>query len=1154
MRNRTDFIYFVFVVIFTLLASATCFAQRFTGTITGIVTDATGAVIPGANVVVTDTGRGLTFITTTNPAGQYTVTALNVGSYTVRVQKEGFKTVTVGPILLQVDQQAAADVTMPVGQLTQTVEVSGAAAELQTQTSSLGQVINASEMVNLPLNGRNFAQLALLSAGVEPSEPGSRDQLTYGMSANGGRSLQNNFLLDGIDDNSDLPDLFNSSTYAMQPSVDALQEFKVQTNNYSAEFGRGNGAVVNATIKSGTNQLHGDTYEFLRNDDLDARNFYESTRPHYSQNQFGSTLGGPILIPKIYDGRDRSFFFIDYEGLRIRQGLDYTATVPTADQASGNFQSLIDYTQPTGVTDCNGFPTYYGEIFNSRLTQTSATSPTGLCGAPFAYGASNQPINQMSASAIDPLGARLIALYPPPNTSNPAFNYFVTPVQRTDQNNFDIRVDQRLSQNDTSFYRFSFEDQPSIIPQLYPGYAEGGGFFTGIQDNSYRNLTVGETHTFGPSLVNEFQFGYTRINSHRFNPNSNENIAGILGFPGVPFQPGYGGLPFITVADATQIGSGSFLPTIEKQNVFSYQDSLTWVRGKHTFKFGTEIRPEEVSFFQPPLPLGTLDFGPLFTDNPADPGTGGAGLASFLLGVSDAATITNIHGVDMERFMPSFYAQDDFRVTPRLTFNLGLRWEYYAPVVERFNQQGNFDLATQSMIVPKGVTTQLSPALNSLIPLQATGSRGLVNPDYHNWAPRVGFAYKVASRTVIRGGYGIFYGGMENGPYSIPMGYNPPFLNYQSYTTPCTAASSNPQLRTLDCALPGLSVLSQGFPANALSNPNSPILTSYDPYLPIPYAQDWNLTTETRLPAGILLTVAYAGSKGTDLFNDFNINQATPTANPTIPLTAREPYPNFPGGITYTEDNQTSNYNALQITAEKQATQGLSFLASYTWSRALCVGAASAGIGNNNASFWRDVDYQNWEYGNCDFTVPQRFVISYVYELPFGHGRHWGGSANRLTNAAIGEWQVNGITTFSLGQFFTITDSNGNFANSNGEQRTNTIGNSAGNPCVPGTVFNTCAFTDPAEGSFGNTGMNTVAGPGFENWDFSLFKSFQLTERMHLQFRAEFFNVFNHTNPLLVAPGGQFSIFSTVFGQSEFGFPTAAMTPRQIQFALKLYY
>jgi hypothetical protein len=1137
-----------------LLTCGMSFGQRDTGSINGTVRDATGAPISHAGVVVSDVDKDTRVTTQTNDGGEYTITPLQVGRYNVTVQKDGFKTAVIGPIALQVQQRAEADATLEVGQLSERIEVSGSAAELQAETSSLGQVINSQEMVNLPLNGRNFAQLALLSAGVSPSEPGSRNQTTYGFAANGARSLQNNFLLDGIDNNSNLPDLFNSTSYAIQPSVEALQEFKVQTDAYSAEFGRGNGAVINATIKSGSNALHGDTYEFIRNNAFDARNFFESSLPHYSQNQFGTTLGGPVVIPKIYNGHDHTFFFIDYEGLRLSQGQDYSATVPTAAERTGSFQNLISYSQPTGVADCNGSPTYQGEIFNTRLTQRSAGSPTGLCGVPFGYNTSGQPVNQIPTNQIDALAARLVALYPLPNAVNPAFNYFVNPNLEERQNNFDIRVDQHFTDKDSSFYRFSYENQPSTIPPLYSGLADGGGFFSGNQDNAYKSFTLSEVHIFSPNVVNEFRFGYDRINAHRLNPNSNEDVSASLGFPGVPYGPSIGGLPYLTFSDVSQIGSAAYLPSIEKQNIYNFLDSVTWVHGKHLLKFGTEIRPEEVTFFQPPFPRGTLDFGPQFTDNPADPGSGGSGLASFLLGVSNSATITNSKNVDMLRFVPAVYVQDDFRVTSKLTLNLGVRWEYFSPPVERFNAQGNFELATQSIVVPKGVTTQLSPILSTLIPISATGSRGLVNPDYHDWAPRIGFAYKLTDRFVLRGGYGIFYSAEENGPYSIPMGYNPPFLNYQVYATQCGAASANPALGAQNCALPGLGVLSNGFPANALADPNTPSLVSYSNNLPTPYVQQWNLATQYRLPLNNLLTVAYSGSKGNHLYTFLNVNQAAPTADPSIPYDVRRPYPNFDTGIEQLQTSTNSHYESLQVTAERNFATGFGYLATYTWGHAMCEGQASAGIGSNNQSAYRYAAEPGWENGNCDFNVTQRLVMSYTYQLPFGLGHHFGGDLNKALDALFGEWQLNGITTFSTGQYFTVTDSNGNFANSDGEQRPDTIENPNAKPCVAGTVFNTCAFIDPALGSFGNTGMNTVRAPGFQNWDFSVFKNFAFSERARLQFRAEFFNVFNHTNPLLVAPGAQSSIFSTVYGQPQFGFPTAAMTPRQIQFALKLYY
>ena len=372
---------------------------------------------------------------------------------------------------------------------------------------------------------------------MAPSEPGARNSGSFGFSSNGGRSYQNNILLDGIDNNSNLTDLLNNTSYVIQPSVDALQEFKVQTNAYSAEFGRGNGAILNASIKSGTNQLHGDVYEFLRNDKLDGRNYFDSVRPAYQQNQFGATLGGPVFIPHLYDGRNRTFFFVDYEGLRVRQGETLTATVPSVAERGGDFSELLDLSAPTGVLDCNGRATYGGEIFNSRLAQTDGSG--AICGVPFGYDGSGNPSNVMPSSVIDPLATRLAALFPSPNADGTqGFNFVANPKLRQNRNNFDVRVDQNFSAKDSGFFRFSYEHQPSIIPAVFQATGgNGADFSTGDEDQSYRSVALSETHLFTSKLANEFRFGYNRIHSRRFQFNFDKDVSAELGIPGVPFTP-----------------------------------------------------------------------------------------------------------------------------------------------------------------------------------------------------------------------------------------------------------------------------------------------------------------------------------------------------------------------------------------------------------------------------------------------------------------------------------------------------------------------------------------------------------------------------------------------------------------------------------------
>jgi hypothetical protein len=1137
-------------------------AQKDTGSIVGTVSDSTGAVIPGAKITVAEVDKGTKFVTSTDSAGNYVASPVAVGRYKVVVERQGFKTAVAGPVDLDVQQRAAVNIVLQVGQITQEIQVTGAAPLLETATSDRGQVVNNRQVVNLPLNGRNFAQLALLTAGTTPSEPGARDETGYGFSANGGRSLQNNFLLDGIDNNSNLTDLLNETNYVIQPSVDAIQEFKVQTNAYSAEFGRGNGAIINATIKSGTNSLHGDVYDFLRNDALDARNFFDQNRPEYRQNQFGFTLGGPIVIPNVYNGRNRTFFFGDYEGLRVRQGQTSIATVPTDTQRNGDFSYLIDYTTPAigpdgnPALDCNGNPTYVGELFNTRLTQNSAVSATGVCGVPFGYDASGtKPLNIIPASVMDPLAVRLAKLFPEPNVNGSGFNFLANPVLRENRNNFDVRIDHTFSAKNTLFARFSYEDQPSSIPPTFPNsLADGGGFFSGVEDNSYRSAAFSETHIFSPHLVNEFRFGYNRIHSQRLQFNSDKDVSGQLGIPGVPFVPLNGGLPQITFSDISTLGSPTYLPSLEIQNTFSYSDNLTYIRDRHSLKFGTEIRDEEFTIFQPAAPRGTMGFGGGFVNNPATTTGVVAGFAQFLLGVPDGGSINNIHNVDYLRQVYAFYAQDDLKLTPKLTLNLGLRYELFTTVKEKFDAQGTYDLGKQILFVPKGQKGVLTPMIASFVNLSATASRGLIKPDLKDFAPRVGFAYSATSRLVIRGGAGIFYGGEENGPYSNPsQGFNPPFFVTQIFSTTCGLASANPALGANDCAIPGFSFLSQGFPANSLSDPTTPQLFTLDPNLVTPYMAQWHLSTQYQLPFDTLFEVGYAGSKGTKLYAFLNGNQASPSAVPGASIAARRPIPAVNYAISLFNSTASSEYQSLQVRAEKRFSKGLSFLAAYTWGHSLDE-ASNANLGAQNNDGYRWTAHPEWEHGNSDFDIRHRLVLSYLWELPFGNGKRWASGASGALKQIVGGWQIGGITTASSGNWFTVTGATSLGAQSDGQQRPDQVANPRSTPCQPGTFFNTCAFQNPPDGTFGNTGRNTLLGPGFQVWDFSAFKNFRLTESRRIEFRTEVFNIPNHANLQLAKSGPQNSINTTAFGTPQFGFLTAARPARQIQMALKFYF
>lgn len=1184
-NSRSWFLGSFSLVLFLLAVSTTGWAQKDMGNIVGVVKDGSGALVGDAKVSVTDVDHGTTFKTTTNSSGEYVAGPLRIGQYKVTVEKSGFKRAVAGPIPLNVQDRVAVDVVLQVGGINEIMTVTTTTPQLETETSELGQVVSGRTATTLPLNGRNFAQLAQLSAGVAPSEPGSRTETSFGFSSNGARALQNNFLLDGIDNNANLGDVLNGSAYVIQPSVDAIGEFKVETNSYSSEFGRGNGAIMNAVIKSGTNQFHGDLYEFFRNDKLDGRNAFDFFgRQPYQQNQFGATLGGPII-------KDRTFFFVDYEGLRIRQALPQLLLIPGPAQLSGDFSGALDLSTPIpGVVDCSGNPTYQGEIFNPRLTVASAVNPSGFCGVPIAVDGSGIPTNifpTTGPSAINPVATGLAALFPQPNVDVNGNNYLIDPKKQLEQNNFDVRIDHRFTDKDNFFARFSYEDQPIFTPGPFTNFLDGGGFTSGNQDNAYRSAAISELHTFSANLLNEFRLGYNRINSHRLQPFSNTDVSGQLGLLGVPFQPGIGGLPNICFVNYACVGASDFLPSVEKQNSFVLDENIIWIRGRHSLKFGTELRKEQFTIFQDSAPRGDLGYGPDFTSNPGLPTnpdgspTGGDDIASFFIGVPDFGDLVNLHAPDYHRNTFAFFAQDDIRVNDRLTLNLGLRYELFMPVTEGSNQQATFDFRTDSLIVPKGQNVQLTPTIASYLPLQANASSGLISPDRTDFAPRIGLAYALTKKLVLRSGYGIFYGGVENGPFSFPSpGFNPPYFITQSFGSPCGSPvipNANPATGDSNCAI-GVKVnppqatdtslminnfWTQGFPAASLVDPNNPLLYSIDPKLRTPMMQQWHLGLQYQLPSATVVELSYAGSHGQRLYGFYNGNQATPSTDPNAPLAPRRPFPAVDGTIDAFRSNTISNYHSLQARIEKRASHGLQFQASYTYSHSLD-DASSASLGSLNNGDFRDQRFPGMEYGNSDFDVRHHLVVSYAWDLPIGRGKALGGNASGAINGVIGNWQLAGIISASTGNWFTVSDPFNNAANNDcggtvayNCSRANVVGNPNGTPCVPGTFFNTCAFaSNTVAGTYGNEPRNIAHGPGYQTWDMSLLKAFPIHEQMRVEFRADLFNMWNHVNPLWgpIGAAGQVEPVAIELGTPQFGQLQAARDPRLIQFALKFYF
>ncbi len=897
-----------------LLAMAPCVglrvqAQIDTATVAGRVVDATGATVPQAAITVTNTGTDFTYHATTNNNGEWTISPVHIGVYRLEVTAQGFSRAEAGPFTLSVQQRQQIDLSLQTGTVTSAVEVTTEAPVLETANSDRSQLIDSRTMVTLPLNGRNPVQLAQLSAGVTVSEPGSRDESGFGFSANGARSLQNNFLLDGIDDNSNLPDLLNEANYAVMPSVDALQEFRVQTDSYSAEFGRATGAVVNATTKSGTNQVHGVVYEFLRNQAFDARNYFDQTLPPYHQNQFGGTIGAPILKNKL-------FVFGDYEGLRLSQGQTYTSLVPTVTQRAGDFTSQLNTSAPTGVSDCNGQPTYAGELFDTTLTQASAGSPTGFCGVPFGY-ANGVASNVIPTGKMDALGMRLAALYPIPNAANSTgYNYVSNPKLVRTGNQGDVRVDQVITGHDNAFYRFSMSRAPYTIPPPFPGLADGGGFFSGDGLNNAYAAAASLTHVFNPKKVDEVRVGWNRLHSSRYQFNSGTDVSSELGFPGVPYEAGTsnGGLPQMFFNDVATLGSPTYLPSDEIQNTYSLSDTFTLIKGDHSIKIGGEFRPEEFTIFQPAAPRGTLTFGTQFTDNPAAQGTGGSGFATLLTGQPDGGSINNLNDVDYHRRVYGLFLQDDWRATPKLTINAGIRYDFFSAIKERHNAQANFNPVTGQLDIPKSSNVTLTPTLASILPVNRTASDGLIPPVYTNISPRVGLAYQFQPGWVVRAAAGLFFNGEESGPYSNPSpGFNPPYFASQNFVGPCSLPS---YAAVQDCSVPGLRMLSNGFPTTSLTDPNTPNLFSEN-NLRTPYVEQYHVTVQHEIGPKTTVEAAYVGSKGTHLYTTANLNQATPTADPTADYAPRRPFPYIDSSIGWLQSNGFSNYNSGQFRLEE---------------------------------------------------------------------------------------------------------------------------------------------------------------------------------------------------------------------------------------------
>lgn len=1068
----------LFLICFII--TGTLSAQVDTSAIVGTLHDSSGAAIPSAGITITERDTNISTVVHTNAQGDYTSPPLRVGTYSVTVEAPGFQSQTISGITLQVQDRRRVDFTMAVGQVSEHVTVTDASPAIQTETSSLGQVLTSSTITALPLNGRDYLQLATLSAGVIATSSGTNGNTGGGSSsgtqnsfaANGARGTMNNFLLDGIDNNSN-----DTGGMILRTSVDAIQEFKIQTNSFSAEFGRGGGAAINAIIKSGTNSYHGGVFEFIRNTAMDARPYFDdptTKEGSFQQNQFGATLGGPIL-------RDKLFWFGDYQGTISRTPTSFTSSVPTEAQRNGDFSGP-------------GNPVIY---------DPSTYDPNTNSRTPFAGNI---------LTGMDPLAKKIMSVYPLPNQPGKLKNnYVIAPIAHVRIDQGDFRSDYHMSDADQMFFRWSMSGMTAENPAPLPGIASGGGSSTGQASENTLGSALGETHIFNSTTVNELRIGFNHIDINRGVPvGGNIQPPSDMSIPGVPTTLASGLTLFAPSGGYRRVGAPRYAPTILSSSEREITDTLNLVRGKHTIALGGSIRWSEFNILQVPAPNGQFNFSGQFTADPASD-SGGSPLADWLLGLPSTSTITTVFKLHNRQYTPSVFLQDNYKVNEKLTLNLGVRYDFFSPIVEKNNRQSNFDFATGKLIVA-GVDGN---------------SRSLVTPDHLNFVPRVGFAYNIHGETVLSGAYGIFFNGQEiRTAAPLQLAYNAPFY-YQSsfYSNGIT---------------PVLTV-SGGFPAFSAANALYPAVTSADRRLKTPYYQQWNLQVQQAMPAKISLSVAYAGSKGTHLQSVTDQNQVR-TPGPADVQSSR-PYPTF-GSFTSIQNRGSSTYHSAQVKAEKRASDGLTFLSSFTWSKTMndqpeiCCAAPFPQDSYNVAA----------ERGPADFDQRLRWATSFDYELPFGRGRRFA-TTNRALDVVFGGWHLGGIYALTSG--FPFSPSLGFDPSNTGTQgivRPNQLRNGS----LPrgkrskDLWFDPTAYEAPTTYAFGNAHRNSLTGPGSNSFDGSLRKVFSMSETKNLQVRAEFFNMFNHPNfaqpdPFIDDGPGAAGVITDI------GIPM-----RQIQLGLKL--
>ena len=1104
-------------------------AQMDQGVVTGTVEDKTGAVIPGAQVILTNTDTGSTLQTTTNASGDYVFPPAKVGNYKLITSSPGFSTLTQENIHLNVQDRLAIVLVLQPGAASQTVTVTTQPPLMQSQDASVGQVMSTVTIDHTPLNSRNWVYIAQLAPGVAPAN-GSRANGKGDFNANGQRAEQNDFILNGIDNNSYAGDYMNGSSYAVQPPPDALSEFKVQTANFSAEFGHSAGSVVNASIKSGTNQFHGDLWEYLRNDALDARNFGALTIPEYRENQFGATLGGPVI-------HDKLFFFGYAESNRIVFGNTYTESVPSPSMRQGNFSELL----------------------NSSLTSTGQATtlyePGSAGSQPLAC---NGQANVMCPSQINPVAQNLLNLYPLPNANGgKLYNNYVTSPKATDNTwQWGARVDWNLSPQNQAFLSYSYSNEVQYYPPPLGPIIDSGTYTTDGENNFLtQTTTLSETHIFNQTLYNEFRIGYNYGKFALLQVNPNQNTSAQLGFGGIPFNStGLGGLPLGTFSGSGISGFGppTFSPARKGMDVLNVLDNLTKTKGNHSVRFGFYLSNARMPILVSSYTRGSYTYNGYFTSIPGKGNTGFA-VTDFLADQMETAELGSDQKFDLSRLNLGGYVEDNWHVTQNLTLNLGIRYDYFQPDHE--NQFVGSNLIITGAINPgssqatllyanKFRNLVLSPNFTSIlaannITIAYTGNGYLTNPDTKNFAPRIGLAYMLDPRTVVRAGFGTFYGGLQSP--SLQQTY--PFQFDSNFVKASVCVPGN-------CPTNGIT-LKQGFSQQIaqglLNSITTPGFYSVQTNSRTQYAGNYNLTVERSLSPTVSATVGYVGALSRHLAAQPNANSPAALTDPRLSSVSAEPFPGI-GSVSYTDYGGTASYNSLQSKLEKRFAGGLNFLTTYTWSHSL--DDAPPVLGSTGDTGFRAFNLIGMasDYSNSAWDVRQRVTFNGYYDLPFGRGRRFAGRSG-FANYLLGGWATDLQFVAQTGFPFTVSATsaaddlglpNGGTAEAITVRNPFTPG---GSPDPSNSVtcaartrnvqhwYNPCAFANPpaafpqaaVAGSPVSTTKITglaalpylggkrlsVAGPGYERINMSVFKSFPVFREQSMELRADAFNVLN---------------------------------------------